>query len=115
LGEQVLSAAPTVGNITINGSSFSVTDKAPGEKEARDLALQHAYAKAQQLADTAGVQLGKALQISETTSIGGYYPMYANAKVADVASEETRAYGATSLEVGENEISVNVNVTYKIK
>ncbi|MDR0650204.1 MAG: SIMPL domain-containing protein [Candidatus Peribacteria bacterium] len=81
LGEQVLSAAPTVGNITINGSSFSVTDKAPGEKEARSLALQHARAKAQQLADVEGVKLGRALQISETTSVGGYYPVYANAEV----------------------------------
>jgi uncharacterized protein YggE len=113
LGEQVLSAAPNAGNITINGSSFSVTDKVPGEKEARSLALQHAKAKAQQLADVEGVQLGKALQISETTSLGGYYPVYANAKVESAVADN--AGTIASLEMGENEVIVNVNVRYKIK
>jgi uncharacterized protein YggE len=112
LGEQVLSAAPAAGNITINGSSFSVTDKSSGEKEARSLALQHAKDKAQQLADVEGVQLGKALQISETTSVGGYYPMFANAKV-DAVAESAR--NVASLEMGENEVIVSVNVRYKIK
>ncbi|MDR2416104.1 MAG: SIMPL domain-containing protein [Candidatus Peribacteria bacterium] len=113
LGGQVLSAAPTVGNITINGSSFSVTDKAPGEKEARALALQHAKAKAQQLADVEGIQLGKAVQISETTSAVGYYPVYANAKVESALGNDARS--VAGLEMGENEVIVNVNVRYKIK
>jgi uncharacterized protein YggE len=114
LGQQVLSAAPTVGNININGSSFSITDKTKGEKEARALALENAYLKAQQLADGAGVKLGKALQISESVSAGGYYPVYANAKVMmDSAAGE--AYDSVGLEAGENQLTVNVSITYEIK
>ncbi|MDR2541267.1 MAG: SIMPL domain-containing protein [Candidatus Peribacteria bacterium] len=114
LGQKVLSAAPTVGNININGSTFSVTDKATGEKDARTLALENAKAKAQQLADVAGVKLGKAVQISESISAGGYYPVYANAKVlSNDTSEE--AYNSVGLEAGENEVIVNVSVSYEIK
>jgi uncharacterized protein YggE len=114
LGQKVLSAAPTVGNININGSSFSVTDKATGEKDARTLALENAKAKAQQLADVAGVKLGKAIQISESVSAGGYYPVYANAKVLS-DSVEGASYDSVGLEAGENEVIVNVSVSYEIK
>ncbi|MDR3168734.1 MAG: SIMPL domain-containing protein [Candidatus Peribacteria bacterium] len=116
LGQQVLSAAPTVGNIQINSSNFSVTDKASGEAEARTLALEHAKKKAEQLAQTAGVQLGEPLQISENVSAGSYYPMYANAMVKTANSiAEDDAYESVSLQAGENEIIVNVSVNYKIK
>lgn len=115
LGQKVLSAAPTVGNININGSSFSVTDKAAGEKDARTLALENAKLKAQQLADVAGVKLGKATQISESVSAGGYYPVYANAKALGNAIADEAEYDSVGLEAGENEVIVNVSVSYKIK
>ncbi|MDR2191149.1 MAG: SIMPL domain-containing protein [Candidatus Peribacteria bacterium] len=113
LGQQVLSVAPNVGNISINGSSFSVTDKSKGEQEARTLAVQHAYLKAQQLAKVAKAKLGKPVRISETVSVGGFYPTYANAKVMNDAVAEREE--TATLEMGENEISVNVNITYAIK
>jgi uncharacterized protein YggE len=91
-----------------------VTDKAGGEKDARTLALENAQLKAQQLADVAGVKLGKALQISESVSAGGYYPMYVNAKAAGVMADEAE-YDSVGLEAGENQVTVNVSVTYEIK
>jgi uncharacterized protein YggE len=116
LGQQVLSAAPTIGNIQINGSNFSVTDKASGEAEARILALEHAKKKAEQLAQTAEVKLGKPLLISESVSAGSYYPMYANAMVkASNSIADEAAYDSVNLEAGENEIVVNVSVNYEIK
>jgi uncharacterized protein YggE len=112
LGEKVLSTAPTVGNISINGSTFSVKDKLVGEAEARNFAMQKALAKAQQLAALAGVELGKPFSISESISNTTYYPLYAKGAnvVMDAAVEES-----VSLEAGENEITVNVNVIYEIK
>jgi len=116
LGQQVLSAAPTVGDLTINGSNFSVTDKAAGEAEARKLALENAKKKAEQLAEISGVKLGKPLQISESVSAGGYYPVYANAKVMNAGGMTDEAsYDSVSLEAGENQVTVNVSVSYEIK
>ncbi|MDR0608322.1 MAG: SIMPL domain-containing protein [Candidatus Peribacteria bacterium] len=115
LGQEVLSAAPTVGNIQINSSSFSVTDKASSEAEARTLAIEHAKKKAEQLAQTAGVKLGKPLQISESVSAGNYYPRYANAMINTDFAKEEASYDSVSLEAGENEVSVSVNISYEIK
>jgi uncharacterized protein YggE len=112
LGEKVLSTAPTIGNISINGSNFSVKDKLAGEEEARKSAIKKAEAKAQQLAELAGVQLGKALIISESVSNNSYYPMFSKSMnaVMDAAVEES-----VSLEAGEDDVTVTVDITYAIK
>jgi uncharacterized protein YggE len=112
LGEKVLSTAPTIGNISINASNFSVKDKLAGEVEARKSAIQKAEAKAQQLADLTGIKLGKALTISESVSNSNYSPIFSKAMnaVMDAGMEES-----VSLAAGENEITVNVNITYEIK
>lgn len=111
LGEQVLSAAPTVGNININGSNFSLKDKSAGEAQVRELALEQARKKAEQLANAAGVTLGDPINIVESSNIGGFYPMYNTA--ASVAEEAK--YDSVSLEAGESEVSITVNVVYEIK
>ncbi|GHW02426.1 SIMPL domain-containing protein [candidate division SR1 bacterium] len=113
LGEKVLNLAPEFGNIMINGSNFTVTDKAKGENDARQLAIDAAYKKAQQLAGGTASHVGKVLSISESINAGGYYPMYANAKLmnnAEISMDES-----ASLEAGQNEISVNVSVSYELK
>jgi hypothetical protein len=92
LGERVISLAPTFGNVLINGSNFTVTNKAKGENDARNLAIAAAKQKAEQLAKGADAKLGRVHFISESISAGGFYPLYANARAMvsfaeDVAME----------------------------
>jgi len=114
LGQQVLSAAPTIGNISINGSNFSLKDKSRGESEVRAIALEQARKKAEQLAKAAGVKLGNPISIVENSNMGGYYPMMYNTRAVMYEMEEA-SYDSVGLEAGENEISLTVHVVYKIK
>ena len=117
LGQKVLSAAPKAGNININGSNFSLKDRAAGQAEVRALAVEAAYKKAQQLAAAAGVKLGEAIAITESSSGGDfYYPMYnARASIMGVEEAEQIAADTAGLEAGTSEVRVNVSITYKIK
>ena len=117
LGQKVLSAAPTVGNININGTSFSLKDRSAGQAEVSALAVQAAYKKAEQLAKAAGVQLGKVTAITESSSGGDfYYPAMYNAK-AEMGGGmvEEVSYDSVGLETGTSEVRVYVNITYEIK
>jgi uncharacterized protein YggE len=113
-GQKVLSAAPTVGNIIINNSSFSLKDKSAGQAEVRALAVEAAYNKAKQLADAAGVTLGDPISIAESSSGGDYYPIMYNAK-AVMDTENQAAYDSAGLEAGTSEVKVRVDIMYKIK
>lgn len=114
LGESVLSAAPTVGNITIHWTNFSLKDKSKGAAEVRAQALEAAYKKAQQLAEAAGVKLWKPTIITESSTGGDYYPIAYNTK-ATANMDMGEADDSAGLEAGESEVRVIVNVTYEIK
>ena len=112
LGQKILSAAPSVGNIAINGSNFSLRDKFAGESEVRTLALEQARKKAEQLAEAAGVGLGDPISIIENSNGAVFFPMY---NVKSNALMEEVAVDWAVLEAGSSEVTVNVNVVYAIK
>ncbi len=93
----------------INGVSFSVDKPESYYTEARGKAMADARARADQLASLAGVKLGNALYITEST--GFYQPpvpvMRAEAGGAAPAP-------ATAISPGETEITLNVQVAYAI-
>ena len=69
-GKIIDAAAAAAGNdIRVNGISFSIDNPAPLSKQARDLALKDAMAKAQQIAATTGVKLGNVIYITETSPV----------------------------------------------
>ncbi|MDR0282871.1 MAG: SIMPL domain-containing protein [Candidatus Peribacteria bacterium] len=117
LGQQVLSAAPTVGNININGTNFSLKDRSAGQAEVRALAVEAAYKKAQQLAKAAGVKLGKPILITENASGGDFYYSMYNMKTSMSMGEADMddGYNSVGLSAGTNEVRVSVNITYEIK
>jgi uncharacterized protein len=109
-GEIIDAVAQAGGDLTqVQGMSLSVEDPTPFQTQAREQALADAKAKAEQMAQLAGVKLGKPISISES---GVYYPTpapmfsYADVKVAGAT---------TSISPGEQEISVNVQIMYKIE
>lgn len=89
----------------IQGISFTIDDPAPYYEEARTEALEDAENKAEQLADLAGVRLGKPTYISEGAI---YQPPISREDVAPVPG------AVTPISPGELKITLNVQVAYTI-
>ena len=106
-GAIIDAVAEAGGDLTrITGISFSVDDPSAYYEEAREKAMADAEAKAEQLAELAGVTLGKPTYISEGIS----YPIYPR----DYMYEMAGAAPETPISPGEMEISLTVQVVYAI-
>ncbi len=90
----------------INSISFSVDDPSPYYEEARQKAMADALAKAEQLAEFSGVELGKPTYISEGTL---YLPV-----IYREAAMEAPAPAPTPISPGEIELTLTVQVVYAI-
>ena len=98
------------GDLTrINNLYFTIDDPTPHYTEARLLAMQDAMAKAQQMAQIAGITLGKPTYITES---GGYIPV-PTPYPARAMSEAGAA--PTPISPGETEISLTVQMVYTIQ
>lgn len=95
--------------VRISNISFSVDDPTPYYEEARQKAMDDAMAKAEQLAELAGIELGKPTYISEGTI---YPPVVYRDVGMSVAPEE--AY-PTPISPGEIELTLSVQVAYAIE
>jgi len=95
--------------IRIDNIGFSVEDPSAYYEEVREKAVVDAKTKAEQLADFAGVKLGRATYISEGTVMPPVIyrqDFYAKAEVAPAME--------TPISPGELEISLNVQIAYAI-
>ncbi len=106
----IIDAVATAGGdyTRINNISFSVDDPTPYYEQARQKAMADATAKAEQLAELAGVTLGKPTYISE----GSVTPpvIYRDTGVAAVPAPTP----TTPVSVGEIELTLDVQVAYAI-
>lgn len=94
--------------VQVQSLSFTIDEPEALRAEAREEAMADARAKAESLADLAGVKLGEPLSINE--SIVGVPPMpYLEAAPAGRGGAEV-----TPIEPGELEVSVSVDVLYAI-
>ena len=93
----------------INGIYFSVDDPSAYYEEAREKAMADAKAKAEQLAELAGGNLGKATYISESSYAPP--PIYRGGEVYEEAAMAVE----TPISPGEMEISLSVQVAYTIQ
>jgi uncharacterized protein YggE len=109
-GAIIDAVAAAGGDLTrVNSISFSIDDATVYYEEAREEAMANAKAKAEQLAELAGVELGKPTYISEGTI---YYPVdYRDAGM--MAPEAEEGY-TTPISPGEMELSLTVQVIYEI-
>lgn len=106
---QLLDEAVKAGANNIGGISFDVADKSAALSEARKAAVENAQAKAEELAQAAGVTLGSVQTISEYSS----YP----APVMEGRGGAMYAVDASSVPVspGQMTITVEVNIVYQIQ
>lgn len=94
--------------LKINGITLSIEDPTEIRRQAREKAMQDAHARAQQLAELAGVALGPPLSISE--SFQGDPSGQLGKEVLVTPIEE----GVTPVSVGELEAAVEVFVVYSL-
>lgn len=105
----VLAAVTNAGANTIHGIQFGVRDTAALEKKAREAAMADARARAEALAELAGVQLGEVMQISTSLSGGPPRPMMARSvEMADMAS-------APGISPGQQRLDVQIHATFAIR
>lgn len=108
LGE-LLDTVIAAGANTVNSVQFDVANKDAALKQARADAVKDAMAKAQELADAAGVSIGEIQTISFQDSV--YYPVMDGRGGGGAAAEAA----AVPIQPGQLTFTVTVNVTYAIK
>jgi uncharacterized protein YggE len=114
-GEVIDVVVAAGGDLTrINGINFTVDEPAAYYVQARELALSHAAAKAQQMADKAGFKLGKITYVSESTNnynftYRNYYGMNDSAMAVPAPTI------VAPVSVGSLELTADVQVAYEIK
>ena len=91
----------------LEGRSFSNSDPAAAEDEARREAVANALAKAETLAEAAGVSLGRVVSISEQSAMPQPMMMRADMMMA-------KAEGGPPIAAGENTYNITVNMTLAI-
>lgn len=108
----VLEAAIEAGANNIYGVNFSVAEPALLESEAREKAVADAQAKAQELADLNGVQVGDVVSVSEVIGGGGGY--YTGG-FREMPAALGLGGGGTSVSPGELELSLQLQVVYAVQ
>ena len=104
---QILDVSVQSGANSINSISFDVQNKDQALEEARKMAIQAAQAQAQSIADAAGVQLGKIINLSVYSS--GDTPYYeGKGGVANYSSD-------VPISAGQLNLSMTANIMYEIK
>jgi hypothetical protein len=107
LGE-LLDAVVQAGGNQIQGIRFEITDRSELYDQAREAAWQNALAKAEQLADLAGAELGPVVTISESSYTPARYEERAMAFAAD-------AGGSVPVEAGEESVQISLQVTWSLQ
>lgn len=109
----VLTRVGGLGATNISGLSFVVDDEEKSQNEARNKAILDAKAKAEELADSLGVDLVRIVTFSES---GNYpTPFYGGVMMDKAMSARVEGDVSPQTPVGENEVVSNVSITYEIK
>ena len=104
---KVLDAAIEAGANNMYGVNYAVEDPNEYAAEAREAAVANALAKAGELAELNGVEVGQVVSISEIVGGVGYYPRG--------AMMDGLGGGGGPFEPGEMEVSVQLEIVYAIQ
>ncbi len=100
----IIDDAVSAGANTVNGIQFTIENMDALVQQARQMAMQNAHDKAQQLAKLGGVTLGMPVSITENSSTP---PPPFSTGARDIAGA-----GAVPIQSGESVIMVSVSVSY---
>jgi uncharacterized protein YggE len=105
----LLDAVVAAGANTIYGISFFVDDPSAANSQARQLAVEDALAKANELAAAAGLEVARVTYITESYSAPPA-PYYAGA--ADAAAESA---ARVPIQAGSTEVAVDVQMSFELR
>ena len=97
---------------SINGPDFTIADIDSVKNDARDKAIADAKAQAKVLAKQLGVHLGDIIDF-QVVGDNPIYPMYAKSAMMDSAVGASAP--APTIEPGQSDIKMQVQVTYRIR
>lgn len=109
----VLNKATTLGSNLVGSLQFTIDDTEKANQQARDKAIENAKAKAQSMADAAGMKLGKITNIQDN-----YTPYYGGGiyeKAVSMGGSDNIYSPAPQIEPGQDEVTANIYITYRIK
>ena len=97
----------------VSGLNFVIDNPEAVTAEARADAIKKAKVKAEEIAKQAGVRLGRLLSIND----GGYSPIYNGAYTKSAMDSVSGAAPAVapSIEVGSEDVKVQISLVYEIK
>ena len=107
----ILDGLVSAGANQVNNLGFKVDNEEQLKEQARELAIKDAKEKANTLKKQLGIRLGKIVNFQE----GGYYPVYFRAEAGGFGGGVGGDNPVPSVPAGENEITINVTITYQIK
>jgi uncharacterized protein YggE len=101
--------ANQIGNV-----NFTIDDEYELKNQARELAISKAKEKAGMIADQAGMKLGEVKGVYEISNDYQPVTMYTNAKM-EYESDNGGGIIAPNIQSGQNEIRVEISLTYEVK
>jgi len=104
----ILSGLVSAGANQVDNLGLQIEDPEQLRREAREKAIADAKKKAAELEDQIDINLGRLVNFSENTGGGYPMPMYTRDSVG-------MGGGGPTISPGENEIVVDVSLTYQIK
>ena len=104
-----VNAAVNAGANNIYGLNFGIDDREGLEADARANAMENARARAGQLAELVGVELGQVIRVNE--NMGGFSPF----DVSNLAvGRDMPIGGGMPIEAGELSVTVQLQVTFRM-
>ena len=109
---KVIDDVSTVSNVSISSINFDIENKTSLFTSARELAFNKAKQKAEELSKLSGTKLLAPVSISDAT-----YDVSTPSPMLNYASDAVKsgAEGATSIQTGQLEVSINLNVVFGIE
>ena len=107
---QALGASVQAGANSIERLSYGLSDPAALEARARERAVADARARAEQLAELTGSQLGRVFTVNE--SPGGFNVRAERLEFAAMAAD---AGGAATVEAGQLSVTVQLQITWELQ
>ncbi|MFC1622656.1 SIMPL domain-containing protein [Patescibacteria group bacterium] len=111
---EIISKTAEKGANQIGNINFTIDDEYELKNEARELAIEKAKEKAKLIAKQAGMKLGSVKSVYENQNYQPATYNYANAKM-EIGMGGGGEIDSPEIQTGQNEIRVEVTVTYEIK
>ncbi|HRY60119.1 MAG TPA: SIMPL domain-containing protein [Patescibacteria group bacterium] len=111
---QAIQKATSLGANSVSQLTFSVDNPDKAKNEAMKSAIEKAKTKANDMASSSGLKLGKLINVYEGSGVSSPVPMYATADKATGMGGGS-AVSAPDIQTGQQEITVTMNLTYVVK